>query len=273
MLEKFLLDKDTVSGFQGLYPTDVSECTDATHVSFGGIYDGKPAALISLRVESMELYLDWIYTAEEYRNRGIMTELWEYVFERLTFAGNFDTLYVVCSGDELKDFLEKKNFMFEYDEVATLYSSDIGNMKELKGKDGAHTGVNLKDLDESEIKLLNNELINAKEAAYCVKLPVVASDYHELSRVSINKTGLKAAVLLTRESMDTMDVAYVYKSNGSEVALMLMIKEIRDDIIKALPECKRIRTAALNDASRTLFKALFKEFQSEPVYSGSRLLL
>ncbi|MCR5097580.1 MAG: GNAT family N-acetyltransferase [Lachnospiraceae bacterium] len=273
MLEKFLLDKGTVFGFQELYPTDVSVCADATHVSFGGIYDGKPAALISLRVESSELYMDWIYTAEEYRNRGIMTELWEYVFERITFAGSYDTLNVVCSGDELRDFLEKQSFMFEYDEVATLYASDIGNMKELKGKAGAHAGVKLKDLGNTELKLLNNELINAKEAAYCIKLPVIASDYHELSRVSISKNILNAIVLLTRESMDTMDIAYVYKTNGSEVALMLMIKEIRDEVIKVLPECKRIRTTALNDGSRVLFEALFNDHQKEPVYSGMKLLV
>ena len=273
VLEKFLLDRTTVLGFQRLYPTNVRECADSTHVSFGGIYDGKPAALISLRVVGLELYLDWIFTAEEYRNRGIMTELWEYVFEMLTINGDFDVINVVCPGDDLRDFFEKKSFVFEYDEVGTCYYSDIANMKELKGKEGKASGMRLKDLGDTELKLINNDLINAKEAAYCVKLPVIPSHYHPLSRVSLSKTGVNSMVLLKRESVDTMDISYVYKTNGSEVALMLMIKEIRDEVLQYIPECKKIRTTALNDSSRALFEALFKDSYKEPLYSAYKLLI
>ncbi len=271
-MDKFLLDITTVDAFQELYPSEASELCDDLHISYGGVYGGKPAALISYRMTDQELYLDWIYTAEPFRRKGLMSELLDYTLEKFESIVSGEYVNVICPGTELMEFLDRHSFEFETETVGTSYIAEVDKMKMVNKKGSTKGSARLSEVMDTEIKLINNELINAGPAAYCVKRPLNPADYFELSRVSIVNNRLCALILLNRDKEDTLDISYVYKADGAEVLLMLNILEISDELKKEFPECKKIRTTALNDASRTLFEALFEESEKEPVYSGTKFL-
>ena len=271
MSEILLLDAESVFAFGSLYPGDISECVKGIYISFGAFYEGNPAALVTLGMEDGEIVIDWMYTAPDFRKKGVMTELLEFVVRYVEDVIGPTTIRVFCCESDLRSFLEKREFYFDAGKVGVTCISDFGNRKPLKRSKTSVPSRRLAELSEKEIRVLNNKLIEAGEIADCVKLPIDPSNYWEYSRVSMENDSVKALILLVKNSENYIDIAYAYKETGAEMALLNMFCDVWDELGEVLSPDIRIRTVALNDASENLFDGLFTETSKETAYMGENL--
>ncbi len=272
MAELILLDAESIFAFGSLYPGDISECVKGTYISFGAFSDGKPAALITLEVQDGEMVIDWIYTAPDFRRKGVMTELLEFAIKCMEDGIGPTVVRVFCCDSDIRAFLEKREFYFDAGKAGVTCVSEFGNRKSIKRSKAAVPSRRLAELSNKEIRVLNNKLISAGEVADCVKLPIDASDYWEYSRVCMEDDAVKALILLVRNSDNYVDIAYAFKETGAEMALLNMFCDVWDELGEVLSPDIRIRTVALNEASEGLFEGLFTDTSKETAYMGEKLL-
>ena len=273
MAIKMMLDPGNINLFSALFPGDINTCVDETHISFGAIEERTPAALAVIKVENDEFYIEWIYTAASYRNRGIMTELLNFVTVNFGKAVDIGLLNVICSGDKLVDFFQKNNFEFRTDNKWISFTSSLKDMKALDTGNSVNKATKLKDLTRKELNLISKDLDEAGEAAYGITLPVNPDEHSEFSCAYIADNKLKVLLLFDREEDGVVDVAFAYKAPGCEVLMLKLLMSVKDEIEKAMtPDCK-LRAVALNESSEKLFKGLFPKAEIEEIYQGYCLVM
>ena len=273
MIDVIMLDSENASYFEGLFQGNINDCTDTSHISFGALYEGVPAALIVLNVEGGELYLEWLYTANDLRGNGIMSDLLRYVAESLYKVTDAWLLNVICSGKEIKTFLELNDFSFSENYKLTNYTAFIKDMKDFGKGQTSQPTVKLSEMTKAELNAINNDLAADEESSDGVLLPILPGDYNEFSCATVTDNKLKALLLFKQEEEGVIDVAFAYKAAGCEVTLMKMLMSAKNEIEgKLTGECK-IRAVALNEASDHLFNGLFPKAEKEFIYKGSLLLM
>ncbi|MCR5098501.1 MAG: hypothetical protein K6B14_06090 [Lachnospiraceae bacterium] len=272
MTDCMMLDKNSIKAFGAFYPGDINVCVDEIHLSFGAFADDRAAALLSLRVVEGEFIIDWLYTAEDIRRRGIMSDLFSFTYRAIGFAGSMETIRVICPGEELLDFFIGLGFEPHFDSGYKTYVSKLADMKiPSLGKKLPPTNK-LSDMGKNELNIINKNLMATGELAYGVKLPVIPSDYTDYSCAAISGDKLKVLLLFEQDQEDIIDISYVYKANGSEKLLFLMLLSVRDEIEKKASGDIMIRAAALNEASQRLFEGLFPNAEMKNVYTADRLV-
>ena len=131
MAELILLDAESIFAFGSLYPGDISECVKGTYISFGAFCEGKPAALITLEAQDGEMVIDWIYTAPDFRRKGVMTELLEFAIKCMEDGIGPTVVRVFCCDSDIRAFLEKREFYFDAGKAGVTCVSEFGNRKSL----------------------------------------------------------------------------------------------------------------------------------------------
>ncbi len=269
-MNMLLLDNDTAPCFSGLYDGDIMEVVSDAHLSFGTFEDDKAVALLVTHVEDSDFFIDWIYTLPEYRNRGIASRLIDQMIESLSSIVTSEELRVLCPGKKMKNYFEGMKFVFDESPAGTLYKAPLKDMAELPVRDNPNC-IRLVDVNDKDLRMINNSLDDMGEQAYGIKLPIRRAQYSDISRTCLKDNRLLGLLLLKNDLGNFVDIAYALKTEGSEVPFLCMICEAKKDICQKFPPDSLIRTATLNGSSTTLFKKLFPNAESEDVYYGMRL--
>ena len=271
-MDYILLDENSIGAFSSLYPGDITECTDAAHISFGAFCEKGPAALIVISFRESELFMEWLFTAEEMRDQGVMTSLLKFACEALDHAGNKQPLHVVCPGERLYDFMIMRGFDEDFSGSWKSYISPLKDMKNMDPKKDLPPNPKLKDLSKNEINTINQCLQKAGESAYGIELPVIPSEYSDYSCAAVSRGELNVLILFTKDQDDIVDISYVYKKKGAEVLLLSMILAAKEDIEKDISSDGKLRAMAINEASCRLFESLFPNAEAQNVYLATRLV-
>ncbi len=269
-MDILMLDEESVYAFRALYPGDIRECADATHISYGAFVRKKPVALAVLRMDGGELFVDWVFTLPRSRNKGVATELMEYVLNACEEAEGPSVVRAICPGDTIRGFFEKQGFVFGEKTVGISFVTELKKMGKVNLGDITSDNCSIADLDEKDMRNINNRLHRAGKHAFAVPLPVEQEAYSPLSRVSITQNKLRALILLKQVDEDMVDIAYVFKALGAEKQLVHTINATKQDLTKALSPKGKVRAAALNKAAVAVFEKLFPKAEREPIYMGER---
>ena len=265
----FLLDKDTIGMFSGLYTgllpagSLLTEDSVALGVSSGGTLAG----LLISTVTSESVWLDWLYVKEDCRESGIATRVLNHFAKHVAGTTSDNMIHVACTDEALRRVLLEFGFRFEDKVSCFMYEARISDMKDFgEVKEDPHV-IPLSSIGNIALNSTGQSLLDAKDANIGIQLPIAPDEFIDGSAAYLADGKLDAGLFLKNDPKG-VNIAYVFFTGGNPVNLVKVVDHAKKKILATHGSSTVVSSIALNPKSEKMMESLFPNHRKYVVYNG-----
>ncbi len=268
-IKKYVLDKDSLPYFDGLYPGKIEQFSDDSHFAVGLVIDEEPAGLFLSTFAGEDLFLDWIYLDPKFRGNKIGLSFYGEIMRSIREAQQINHIYAMTADKQHKYLLQDLGFIFLNADAKPVYSSTLSKIIDFPKMEPSSNITHLCEMKDADIKGLNQFLHAQNNFNVTVSFPIKKEDYLKESLIYW-KDGEPKSVILFVEDGDSITIPFSFKVKNGSKYLGHLLTVAKEELLKTYGPDKEIYITAVNEDSESVTKKLFTEYETSYIYVGVR---